>query len=51
MPSLPLSVINVMDGQRGTREVVVLGESAVDESSTPLDYVVVGAQVLSINIK
>ncbi|HXE89895.1 MAG TPA: hypothetical protein VNK82_02930 [Terriglobales bacterium] len=51
MPSLPLSVINVMDGQRGTREVVVLGESAVDENSTPLDYVVVGAQVLSINIK
>ena len=28
MPTLPLSVMNVMDGMRGTQDMVVLGESA-----------------------
>ncbi|MGH9579497.1 MAG: hypothetical protein ACRD2R_00775, partial [Terriglobales bacterium] len=51
MPALPLSVMNVMDGMRGTREMVVTGESAMDESSTPLDYVVSGAQVLTVTVK
>lgn len=51
MPALPLSVMNVMDGMRGTQEMIVTGESAVDESATPVDYVVSGAQVISIDIK
>ena len=52
MPTLPLSVINVMDNMRGTQDMVVLGESSVNEAFTePLDYVVSGAQVLLINIK
>jgi SpoIVB peptidase S55 len=52
MPTLPLSVMNVMDGMRGTQEMVVLGESSVGEtSSQALDYVVSGAQVLTITIK
>jgi hypothetical protein len=51
MPTLPLSVMNVMEGMRGTQEMVVVGESAVNESSTPLDYVVSGAQIISITIK
>ena len=52
MPTLPLSVMNVMDNMRGTQEMVVLGESSVSEASTePLDYVVSGAQVLAINVK
>jgi hypothetical protein len=52
MPTLPLSVINVMDNMRGTQDMVVLGESSVSEASTePLDYVVSGAQMLTINIK
>jgi hypothetical protein len=51
MPALPLSVMNVMDGMRGTQDMVVLGESAVNESSTPLDYVVSGAQIITITIK
>ena len=51
MPTLPLSVMNVMEGMRGTQEMVVLGESSVDEASTPLNYVVSGAQLLTINIK
>jgi hypothetical protein len=52
MPALPLSVMNVMDGMRGTQDMTVLGESSVSETATPpLDYVVSGAQLLSITIK
>ena len=52
MPTLPLSVMNVMDGMRGTQEMVVLGESSVNEASTPpQDFVVSGAQVLTLTIK
>jgi len=52
MPTLPFSVMNVMEGMRGTQDMVVLGESSVGEAATgPLDYVVSGAQVLTINIK
>jgi len=52
MPTLPLSVMNVMDNMRGTQDMVVLGESSVSEASTePLEYVVSGAQMLTINIK
>ena len=52
MPTLPLSVMNVMDSMRGTQDMVVLGESSVSEaSSDPLDCVVSGAQMLTITIK
>jgi len=52
MPTLPLSIMNVMEGMRGTQEMVVSTESSVNEAATgPLDYVVSGAQVLTIAIK
>ena len=52
MPALPLSVMNVMDGMRGTQDMTVAGESSVSETATPpLDYVVSGAQLLPITIK
>jgi len=52
MPSLPLSIMNVMDGMRGTQDMVVSNESSVNEAATqPLDFVVAGAQVLTINVK
>ncbi len=51
MPGLPVSVMNVMEGMRGTRGMVVVGESAVNEASTPLDYAVSGAQVITVNVK
>lgn len=52
MPALPLSVMNVMDGMRGTQDMTVIGESSVSETATaPLDFVVSGAQLLSITIK
>ena len=52
MPTLPLSVMNIMENMRGTQEMVVLGESQVNEAATPpLDFAVAGAQVLTITIK
>ncbi len=51
MPAVPLSVMNVMDGMRATQEMTVLGESAVNESSTAVGYVVSGSLVISITVK
>lgn len=52
MPALPLSVMNVMDGMKGTQDMTVLGESSVSETATaPLDFVVSGGEVLPITIK
>ena len=52
MPTLPLSVMNVMEGMRGNQEMIVSAESSVDERATPpLDYVVSGAQLLTITVK
>ena len=51
MPTLPLSVMNVMDGMRGSQDMVVVGESALDEAATPVDYVVTGSQIITLNIR
>jgi hypothetical protein len=52
MPTLPISIMNVMDGMRGNQEMVVSGESSVDETATaPLDYVVSGVQLLTVTVK
>src|SRR5208283_1938425 len=52
MPTLPISIMNVMDGMRGNQEMIVSGESNVDETATaPLDYVVSGAQWLTVTVK
>ena len=51
MPAVPLSVMNVMEGMRATQEMQVFNESAVNESSTPVGYVVSGSQVISLTIK
>jgi len=52
MPALPFSVMNIMEGMRGTQEMVVLGESSVNEVATPpLDFAVAGAQILTITVK
>lgn len=50
MPSLPLSVMNVMEGMRGTQDMVLVGESSVSEASAPIDYVVSGSQVITVNV-
>jgi hypothetical protein len=52
MPALPLSIMNVMEGMRGTQEMVVQAESSINESATPpLEYVVSGAHVLTLTIR
>jgi len=52
MPTLPISIMNVMDGMRGNQEMIVSSESNVDETATaPLDYVVSGAQLLTVTVK
>jgi hypothetical protein len=51
MPTLPLSVMNVMEGMRGTQDMVLVGESSVSESSAPIDYVVSGSQVITVNVR
>ena len=52
MPTLPISVMNVMEGMRNNQEMIVSGESNVDETATPpLDYVVSGAQLLTVTVK
>ncbi len=52
MPTLPISVMNVMDDMRDNQEMIVSGESSVDETATPpLDYVVSGAQLLTLTVK
>jgi hypothetical protein len=51
MPSIPLSVMNVMDGMRGTQEMTVMAESSIGEDSLPLDYVVSGAQIVNLDVK
>jgi hypothetical protein len=44
--------MNIMDGMRGNQEMIVSGESSVDETATPpLDYVVSGTQLLTITVK
>src|SRR6184192_2066615 len=51
MPAMPASIMNVMDGMRGTQDMTVTGESSVSEASVPLDYVVSGSQIISVDIK
>jgi hypothetical protein len=52
MPTLPISIMNVMDGMRGNQEMIVSAESSVDETATAaLDYVVSGAQLLTVTVK
>jgi hypothetical protein len=40
-----------MEGMRATQEMVVFNESAVNEASTPVGYVVSGSQIISVSIK
>ena len=51
MPALPNSVMNVMEGMRGTQDMVVSAESSVREASASLDYVVSGQQVITVYVR
>jgi hypothetical protein len=52
MPSLPASVLNVMQtGQTTSRPFVTAAESATEQASLPFDLVVSGAHTLKITVK
>jgi hypothetical protein len=52
MPSLPSSVLNVMQaGRAANRSIITTGESAVEQASIPFDYVVSGNYSLKITVK
>ena len=52
MPSLPASVLNVMQaGRAASRPIITSSESAFEQSSVPFDYVVSGSYSLKITVK
>ncbi len=52
MPSLPASVLNVMQtGRASGRPIITSAESAFEQSSVPFDYVVSGSYSLKITVK
>jgi hypothetical protein len=52
LPSVPASVLNVMQsGRTANRPVMTSPESASEQSSIPFDYVVSGSYTLKINVK
>jgi hypothetical protein len=52
MPSLPASVLNVMQtGRSSSRPVVTAPESATEQAAIPFDYVVSGSYSLKITVK
>jgi hypothetical protein len=52
LPSLPSSVLNVMQaGRAANRSIVTSAESAQEQAAIPFDYVVTGNYSLKINVK
>lgn len=52
MPSLPASVLNVMQASRaGTRPLVSSSESAQEQTSIPFEYVISGSQSVRITVR
>jgi hypothetical protein len=52
MPSLPASVLNVMQASRAaSRPLISSGDSTYQQTSVPFDFVVNGSQALKITVK
>ena len=52
LPSLPPSVLNVMQaGRAANRSVVTSPETATEQMALPFDYVVSGSYTLRVNVK
>jgi hypothetical protein len=52
MPSMPASVLNVMQaGRASNRAVVTTPETAVEQTSVPFDYMVTGSYSLKVHVK
>jgi hypothetical protein len=52
LPSLPASVLNVMQaGRAASRPFAASGETAIEQTSIPFDYLVSGAYALKLTVK
>jgi hypothetical protein len=51
LPGVPLSMANVLDPLRANRSLTLNGESAVAVTSVPMDAVVTGNQVVTVQIE
>jgi hypothetical protein len=52
LPSLPASVLNVMQaGRAASRPFATSGETAIEQTSIPFDYLVSGAYALKLTVK
>ena len=52
LPSLPASVLNVMQSGRGAnRSLITSPDSASEQMSLPFDYVITGSYTLNIMVK
>jgi hypothetical protein len=52
MPSLPASVLNVMQtGRSSSRPFATSGESAIEQTAVPFEYVVSGSYALKLTVK
>jgi hypothetical protein len=52
LPSLPASVLNVMQtGRAASRPFATSGESAIEQTAIPFDYVVNGSFALKVTVK
>jgi hypothetical protein len=52
MPSLPASVLNVMQaGRASSRNMITTNETAAEQMSLPFDYMVTGSYSLRIHVK
>ena len=52
LPGLPASVLNVIQtGRSGRRPFATVGESAIEQTAIPFDYVVSGSYSLNLTVK
>ena len=51
LPTLPISMVNVMEPLRNSRKMQLNGESAVVSASQPMDGMVTGQQVVTIEVE
>jgi hypothetical protein len=51
LPSVPLSMANVLEPLKAAQKIQLTGESVVEAGSMETDYAVSGMQVLTLNIQ
>jgi len=51
LTALPLSMANVLEPLRGNQEMILSGESAIPAASVPIDGMLTGQQVISLQVE